>query len=194
MSVQSRIHHLSDMVDDGEKVTWRNDWPYLLVVCLSIMLTGLLFLGFVIRRWNDSNTPWDATDHWVGTRQFAITFAIADVLLVMAYVHFRPNQPAFMNVMLWYLVCSLLSPALALLLERVDPRRITAMRVRVPSEQPPPPPSPSTTILAEEPPAPPRQKKPTTPRRGFLHNPPKRCTRLHLGISFVHHREDGVMG
>ncbi len=22
--------------------------------------------------------------------------------------------------------------------------------------------------------------------RGFLHNPPKRCTRLHLGISFVH--------
>jgi 5-methyltetrahydropteroyltriglutamate--homocysteine methyltransferase len=30
--------------------------------------------------------------------------------------------------------------------------------------------------------------------RGFLHIPPKRCTRLHLGISFVHHREDGVMG
>jgi hypothetical protein len=29
---------------------------------------------------------------------------------------------------------------------------------------------------------------------GFLHTPPKRCTRLHLGISFVHHREDGVMG
>lgn len=163
MSVQSRIHHLSDIlvVDDED---WRKDWPYLLGVGICTILTGpLLLLGFAIRRWNDTNTPWDAADHWVGTRKFALTFAIADILVVIAYVHFR-LQSAFITLMLWYLVCTLLAPALALLIEQVDPRRITAIRVRLPSEQPPPPP-PSTTILTEKPLEPTKQKKPTATRR-----------------------------
>jgi hypothetical protein len=33
-----------------------------------------------------------------------------------------------------------------------------------------------------------------TVKRGFLHNPPKRCTRLRLGMSFVEQREKGVLG
>lgn len=157
MSFQSRLHHLSDIIEGVVDVDWKQDWPSLIVIGIGTILTGpLVLMGFRIQRWNVTNTPWDAGDHWDGTRQFAVTFAIIDVCLFVAYLSFRaqlatPHQVISYPILLWYLECTLLSPALALLVEKIDSRTVRAKRVRLPSELASPPAS-STVVVHEEPP------------------------------------------
>lgn len=157
MSFQSCIHHLSDIIEGVVDVDWKRDWSSLLGVGIGTILTGpLVLLGFGIQRWNVTNTPWDAKAHWNGTRQFAVTFAIIDALLVVAYISFRaqlvtPGKVITYSILLWYLGCTLLSPALALLVEKVDPRTMKAKRIRMPSEIVPSLPQPSPLVVSAEP-------------------------------------------
>jgi pyruvate/2-oxoglutarate dehydrogenase complex dihydrolipoamide acyltransferase (E2) component len=159
MSFRARFHHLSDLLEGYIALDWEKDWPYLVFLGGITLLTGPLYVfGCWIQEWNDRTTPWDASDHWEGTREFAITFAVFDALLIIALVYFAPQLSAFWSRSLvswlfyhlaaWYLLWTLLAPAFALLAERIDPRIGKVRRVRLPSEQPPPKPAP-----VEEPPA-----------------------------------------
>lgn len=158
MSFRAHFHHLSDLLEGGVAIDWRKDRPYLLLLSGIILLTGpLSVFGCWIQAWNDRATPWEASEHWEGTREFAITFAVFDALLLIALVHFAPQLSAFWSrslgswllshLVIWYVFWTLLAPAFALAARRIDPRTRKARRVRLPSEQPPKP------AAVEEPPA-----------------------------------------
>jgi hypothetical protein len=147
MALRDRVHHLSDLLEGDVPFVWERDWPELLAVCCMFVLTGpFLGLAYWIQRWN-IRTPWDADDQWAGTKQFAVTFVVCDLCLILVFLHFQAQLSIlwfptgwslyFLRLFIWYVYWTLLAPALALLLERFDPRTRPLERVLLPSEQQP---------------------------------------------------------
>ena len=145
--LQRSLHHLYDLCEEEVDVDWSTDRPYLAVLFLITILIGPSYLfASWIQHWNAS-CPWDREAHWAGTKQFAITFAMVDALLVFYLIVFHtqilqilPRLSRILvlfNPLVWYVICALLSPTLAFILEHLDPRTRQLQRVLLPSEQPP---------------------------------------------------------
>src|SRR5258707_615339 len=146
MDIRDRIHHLSDLLSDRLEedvlLTWKRNWPGLLTISCIIVLTGpLLVLAYKIQRWN-VRSPWDTEDHWVGTKQFAVTFIGYDLFLLFAFLHFQtelstfwfptPWSWFFFCLIIWYVCFTLLSPTLALFFEHIDPQTRSLERMLLP--------------------------------------------------------------
>ena len=147
MSFRNSLHHLSDLIAEDTTIDWERDWLILLAtLSVSLMSGPWSVLAMWIQRWN-VRTPWDAQDHWRGTRQFALTFAIADALSIVIFFRFRSILSLIwshsiwlwiiMHLLTWWIWWLLLTPAFALLLERLDPRMPRMHRVLLPIEQQP---------------------------------------------------------
>ena len=151
MDWRGHLHRFSDLLAGDIPFDYQ-DWLVLPVAVYgSILLGPLLMLAFKIQRWN-VHTPWDSEDHWTGTEQFAVIFIVWDGLLLLAWFHVHEALAllwsttlwwVLFHLLLWYALLALLAPALALLLERLDPRTVPLERVRLPTEQPRPHPSAS---------------------------------------------------
>lgn len=140
--LQRSLHHLYDLCEEEVDVDWRTDRPYLAVFFLITILSGPLYLFASWIQHRNASYPWDREDHWDGTKQFAITFAMVDALLVFCLTVFHTQIPFFRvlvlyNPLVWYVICALLSSSLALILEHLDPRTRPLQRVLLPSEQQP---------------------------------------------------------
>jgi hypothetical protein len=135
MPIRNIVRHLTDIVEEDTPISWQRDRPVLLTAIIIILISGpCLILALWVRRRN-VRIPWDAKDNWRGTRQFAITLAIVDVLLVVmigiTHILAVPNGWwwIFTRLIMLWIWWMLLSPALALLLERIDPRTPTIYRI-----------------------------------------------------------------
>ncbi len=139
------IHHLSDLLVGDVPLVWERDWREVLVACYITMLTGpLLVLAWWIQRWN-ARIPWDSEDHRAGTKRFAVTFIVCDLCLLFTFHHFQTELFSLwfpttwswflFRFIVWYVHWMLLAPALALLLERLDPRTKPLERALLPTEQ-----------------------------------------------------------
>lgn len=144
------LRRFHDLYRGDAEPDWRSDRRYILPVFVLVMLTGLLiFLVYAIQDWCVGST-WDYEDRWNGTKAFAVLFLLASIPLIIFrgdLAQFWPRflgAPVWNNPILWWCGCIPLSPALALLSERVDPRTKPLERILLPSELPPPP------TLAEE--------------------------------------------
>ena len=146
MNVRAALHRFSDLLASESPFDWERDWLVFVIVFFgSILLGPVVLLAFKLQRWN-ARCPWDSEDHRAGTKQFAVTFLVWDGLLLLAWFHFqaqvaRLSSTAFwwwvlFHLLLWYAVLALLTPALVLLLERLDPRTVPLERVQLPTEQP----------------------------------------------------------
>jgi hypothetical protein len=138
MSFKSRLHVLSDQIEGEAPVVWRRDWLPLLALTLVTLLTGpWSVLALWTQRWNVRDL-WDAKDHWEGTKRFAVTFVLFDILLIVAVMRFRPAPFTFTKAWLfWWLWWLLLTPAFTMIAEHIDPRTEKIRRVLLPRERPP---------------------------------------------------------
>lgn len=133
------LRHVHDLYKGEVALDWHTDWPYLLVIVGIIVLTGpLVFLACAIQRWCAASS-WDYEDRWRGTRAFAVTFTVIALLLVFFRGYFLQLWPHTLGTLFWYPIfwwslCLLLSPALALLMERLDPRTRPVERILLPAE------------------------------------------------------------
>lgn len=171
MSFRNRVHVLSDQLEGDAPIVWRRYWLSLLVLALITLFTGpWLVMALWVQRWN-VRALWDAKDHWEGTRQFAITFVIIGILLVIAFIKFQPVLSVFghrniwswvfYHTLFWWFCWGLLTPNFALLAERVDPRTQRIRRVLLTQERP----APQNSAASDQTVAQSRRKKATTPKK-----------------------------
>jgi hypothetical protein len=130
---------LHDLYNGEVALDWHTDWPCILVLTGIVALSGpLVFLAFAIQDWCVASC-WDYEDRWLGTKAFAAAFLVVALLLVLLRGFFLQLWPPTLGALFWYPVfcwcqCLLLSPALALLMERVDPRTRPVERILLPAE------------------------------------------------------------
>jgi len=133
------LRHLHDLCKGEVALDLHADWPCLLVMAGIVALTGpLVFLACAIQDWC-AGTSWDYEDRWRGTRAFAVTFLVVALLLVLVRGFFLQFWPPTLSALFWYPVfwwclCLLFSPALALFMERLDPRTRPLERILLPAE------------------------------------------------------------
>jgi hypothetical protein len=133
------LRHLHDLYNGKPGMDWHRDWPCILVLTGIVALSGpLVFLTFAIQNWCVASC-WDYEDRWLGTKAFASAFLVVALLLVLLRGFFLQLWPPTLGALFWYPVfcwcqCLLLSPALALLMERVDPRTRPVERILLPAE------------------------------------------------------------
>ena len=133
------LRHVHALFHGAVALDWHADWPCLLVMAGIIVLTGpLVFLACTIQDWC-AGTSWDYEDRWRGTRAFAVSFLVVALLLVPFRDFFLQFWPPTLGALFWYPVfswclCLLLSPALALLMERFDPKTRPVERILLPAE------------------------------------------------------------
>jgi hypothetical protein len=137
------LRRLHDLYRGDVEPDWHSDRCSILVALLLVILTGpLIFLTYAIQDWC-ARSHWDYEDRWNGTKAFAVTFLLAYLPLIIfrgVLAQFWPHfvgAPDWNNPLLWWCWCIPLSPALALLSERVDPRTKPLERILLPSELPP---------------------------------------------------------
>lgn len=169
MSFKDRLHVLSDQLEGDAPVVWRRDWLSLLALTLVTLLTGPWpVLALWTQRWN-VKALWDAKDHWDGTKLCAMTFVLIDILLIGAFIRFRPASFMFgwpwlfYRVLCWWLWWALLTPAFALVAEYIDPRTQKIRRVLLPREHLPEAQAGSTGKAATRSPG---KKKAATRKKG----------------------------
>jgi hypothetical protein len=130
---------LHDLYNGEGALDWHTDWPCILVLTRIVALSGpLVFLAFAIQDWCVASC-WDYEDRWLGTKAFAAAFLVVALLLVLLRGFLLQLWPPTLGVLFWYPIfcwcqCLLLSPALALLMERVDPRTRSVERMLLPAE------------------------------------------------------------
>lgn len=133
------LRYLHDLYKGAVDLDWHTDWPCILVIAGIIVFSGpLVFLAFAIQDWC-AGSCWDSEDRWRGTRAFALTFIVVALLLALYRGFFLQIWPHTLGLLFWYPVfwwclCLLLSPALALLSERLDPRTRPVERILLPAE------------------------------------------------------------
>ncbi len=133
------LRHVHDLYNGALALDWPADWPYLLVVAGMVVLSGsLIFFVFAIQDWCAASS-WDYEDRWNGTKAFAAAFIVAGLLLVLFHGFLLQIWLHALSVLFWYpafwwCLCLLLSPALALLAERVEPRTKPIERALLPAE------------------------------------------------------------
>jgi hypothetical protein len=130
---------LHDLYNREVALDLHTNWPCILVLTGIVALSGpLVFLAFAIQDWCVASC-WDYEDRWLGTKAFAAAFLVVALLLVLLRGFFLQHWPPALGALFWYPVfcwsqCLLLSPALALLMERVDPRTRPVERILLPAE------------------------------------------------------------
>ena len=133
------LRHVHDLYNGSLALDWQADWPCILAIVGMVVLSGpLIFFVFAIQDWC-AGTSWDSEDRWRGTRAFALTFIVVALLLALYRGFFLQIWPRTLGSLFWYPVfwwclCLLLSPALALLSERLDPRTRPVERILLPAE------------------------------------------------------------
>lgn len=134
------LRRLHDLYKGDAELDWRSDRRYILFALLLVIPTGpLIFLVYSIQDWS-AGSRWDYEDRWNGTKAFAVTFILAYIPLIIFRSDLIQYWPRFLgasvwnNPILWWCLCMPLSPAIALLSERVDPRTKPPERVLLPSE------------------------------------------------------------
>jgi hypothetical protein len=134
------LRRLHDLYRGDVEPDWRSDRRYILFALLLAISTGpLIFLVYSIQDWS-AESRWDYEDRWKGTKAFAVTFLLTYMPIIIFRADLLLNWPRFLgdpvwyNPVLWWYLCMPLSPALALIAERVDPRTKKLERILLPFE------------------------------------------------------------